>query len=46
VLSPEVFDQGDDGIVVVLQTDPAEELHDTARQAAELCPSRAIRIMD
>ncbi|GAA2697032.1 MULTISPECIES: ferredoxin [Actinosynnema] len=42
MISPEVFDQDDDGLVVVLQDRPAENLHDSVRQAADLCPARTI----
>ena len=39
-----VFDQDDDGIVVVLVDDiPAEE-QDKAREAVKLCPSQALTI--
>lgn len=44
MLSPEVFDQGDDGIVTVLAEEPAEALREDVRQAAELCPARAITV--
>ncbi|GGY07157.1 ferredoxin [Streptomyces minutiscleroticus] len=46
LLSPEVFDQDDDGIVVVLQPEPAEELREDVRQAEDLCPARTIRVLD
>jgi ferredoxin len=41
-----VFDQDDDGIVVVLvdEVPAAEEEH--AREAVKLCPSQALRIAD
>jgi ferredoxin len=41
-----VFDQDDDGIVVVLVADvpAAEEEH--AREAVKLCPSQALRLSD
>ena len=44
--APAVFDQDDDGIVVVLTTEvPAgEEAH--ARDAVKLCPAEALRIVD
>ncbi|MBO4270853.1 ferredoxin [Microbispora triticiradicis] len=42
----EVFDQDEDGIVVVLTSNPAPEQEDRVRRAAYLCPSRAIRIGD
>ena len=41
-----VFDQDDDGIVVVLvdEVPDGEEAH--AREAVKLCPSEALRIAD
>ena len=41
-----VFDQDDDGIVVVLvdEVPAAEEEH--AREAVRLCPSQALRVSD
>jgi ferredoxin len=40
-----VFDQRDeDGVVVVLQSEPAAEDHDDARLAAGMCPSAVITI--
>jgi ferredoxin len=44
LLSPEVFDQDDDGLVVVLREEPAETLRAGVAQAADLCPSRSIRV--
>lgn len=40
--APEVFDQDDDGLVVVLQEDPPPELAGDVRTAAKLCPARVI----
>lgn len=40
--APDVFDQGDDGLSVLLRTDPPENLADDVRLAAELCPAQAI----
>ena len=43
--SPEVFDQREeDGIVVLLQTQPAEGLLPSIKKAAKLCPALAIRV--
>jgi ferredoxin len=43
--APEVFDQDDDGIVVLL-TDPVPESeHDRAREAVKLCPATALRVV-
>ncbi|GAA5087481.1 ferredoxin [Microbacterium yannicii] len=42
-----LFDQDDDGIVVVLDRDPtAEDEIAAAVRAASLCPARAIRVGD
>lgn len=43
--APEVFDQRDeDGIVVLLQEDPAPALHEQVQEAARLCPALAIEV--
>lgn len=39
-----VFDQDDDGIVTLLDSDPPPALHGAVRRAATLCPARAIRV--
>jgi ferredoxin len=41
-----VFDQDDDGIVVVLVDEVPEGEEDHAREAVKLCPSQALRIAD
>jgi ferredoxin len=44
-LCPEVFDQRDeDGIVVLRDADPPSELDDVVEEAAQVCPSLAIRV--
>ncbi|MER5521354.1 MULTISPECIES: ferredoxin [unclassified Streptomyces] len=43
---PEVFDQDDEGLVVLLTPTPAPEHQDRARKAAYLCPARAIDITE
>jgi len=40
--APEVFEQDDDGIVVLLNATPAEGQEALVRQAVELCPARVI----
>ena len=42
--APTVFDQRDDGMVILLDDSPAPELYVAARKAADLCPSQAITI--
>lgn len=41
-----VFDQDEDGIVVLLVGDVPEGEEDHAREAVRLCPSQALRIVD
>jgi len=42
--APRIFDQRDDGIVILLDEFPPPELHAAARKAADLCPAEAITI--
>jgi ferredoxin len=47
LIAPEVFDQrDDDGIVALLDPEPAEELAATVREAAAVCPAAAITFHD
>jgi len=39
-----IFDQREDGIVILLDDSPPPELHAAARKAADLCPAEAITI--
>jgi ferredoxin len=41
-----VFDQDDDGIVVVLVDEVPEAEVDHARDAVKLCPSQALRLVE
>jgi ferredoxin len=43
---PEVFEVRNDGFLYVLQEEPAPELHDRVREAADLCPTAAIELVD
>ncbi|MEU5718009.1 ferredoxin [Streptomyces sp. NPDC020403] len=43
LIAPEVFDQRDeDGIVVLLDAEPAVERHAAVRESASVCPAAAI----
>jgi ferredoxin len=42
--APRIFDQRDDGVVILLDESPPPELHAAARKAADLCPAEAITI--
>ncbi|HEY2700920.1 MAG TPA: ferredoxin [Pseudonocardiaceae bacterium] len=47
LLAPSVFDQRDeDGIVLLLDERPAEDLHATIREAASVCPGVAISVSE
>ncbi|WP_237570411.1 ferredoxin [Mycolicibacterium lacusdiani] len=41
----EIFDQDDDGIVVVLQSDVTAEDEAKVREAVKLCPASALRLV-
>jgi len=41
-----VFDQDDDGIVVVLVDEVPEDEEAHAREAVKLCPSEALRVVE
>jgi ferredoxin len=41
-----VFDQDDDGIVVILVDEVPDDELDHAREAVKLCPSQALRLID
>jgi ferredoxin len=40
----EVFDQSDDGVVVLLLDEPGPELAEDTRKAAAACPAMAIHL--
>ena len=42
--APKIFDQRDDGMVVLLDDSPPAELRAAALKAADLCPSQAITV--
>lgn len=45
--APDVFDQRDsDGCSYPLRPEPSADLWDSARQAADICPTQAISIQD
>ncbi len=44
LVAPEVFDQRDDGIVILLNAAPPERLHAAVREAVAVCPGYAIAI--
>ncbi|MGW6911463.1 ferredoxin [Streptomyces sp. NPDC054940] len=47
LIAPEVFDQRDeDGIVTLLEVNPAADVHAAVREAAAVCPAAAITIDD
>jgi ferredoxin len=44
--APDVFDQGDDGFVELLDGNPPSELEEDVLLARRLCPARAISVED
>jgi ferredoxin len=44
--APDVFDQSDEGFVVLLDDDPPPERSEDVRQAAATCPALAITVED
>jgi ferredoxin len=42
MLAPAVFDQDDDGIVVLLNERPDQADHEVVREAEQVCPASAI----
>ena len=46
LVAPQIFDQDDRGLVILLDPTPPPPLHEAARKAAKLCPARAITIED
>lgn len=41
---PDVFQQDDDGLVVLVQDEPPSELHDAVREAMAACPAAVIDV--
>ncbi|WP_031170068.1 ferredoxin [Streptosporangium roseum] len=47
LIAPEVFDQReDDGIVILLDAEPSEQLHVPVREATSVCPATAIALSE
>ncbi|AKT42110.1 ferredoxin [Chondromyces crocatus] len=44
LIAPQVFDQQDDGIVILLDEAPPKEFHAATREAASVCPGAAIQL--
>jgi ferredoxin len=42
--SPEVFDQDEEGTVVLLDAEPGDNLHESVRNAAAACPASVIHV--
>ncbi|MEW5809610.1 MAG: ferredoxin [Actinomycetota bacterium] len=46
MVAGDVFDQDDDGVVVVLVDEVTGEAEERARQAVNLCPAAALALQD
>jgi len=44
LVAPKVFDQRDDGMVILLDEAPPKELHAAVREAVSVCPGAAIML--
>ncbi|MGO4461025.1 ferredoxin [Streptomyces sp. M-16] len=44
LLAPEVFDQSDEGVVLLLDARPPAAVHAAVREAADQCPCAAITL--
>ncbi|QNP69695.1 ferredoxin [Streptomyces roseirectus] len=43
---PTVFDQDEDGLVLILDDHPDPTLHEELHRAARACPTNSIKILD
>jgi ferredoxin len=46
LIAPDVFDQDDDGVVVLLDEQPPATAHAAVREAASRCPAAVIAIIE
>ncbi|AGP38340.1 ferredoxin [Sorangium cellulosum] len=46
MVAPAVFDQQEDGIVIVRDAEPPEEQHAAVREAVAVCPGAALRLSE
>jgi ferredoxin len=45
-LAPDVFEVDDDGVLAVLRPEPADDELPAVREAATMCPTRALSLAD
>ncbi len=45
-ICPEVFEVRSDGYLYILQDEPGESLRKTVEQAADMCPTAAISVVE
>jgi ferredoxin len=46
LIAPEVFDQDDQGYVIVLDDSPGNEFREAMEEAVLICPAAVIRIVE
>ncbi|MFD5898828.1 MULTISPECIES: ferredoxin [unclassified Streptomyces] len=46
MLVPEVFDQGEDGLTLLLTEEPPEDSYEDVLQASLTCPTQVISVTD
>ncbi|CAM5483887.1 ferredoxin [Streptomyces afghaniensis] len=44
LVAPEIFDQDEDGIVILLDPAPSDDLRDAVQDAMAICPADVIQV--
>jgi ferredoxin len=44
LVAPEIFDQDEDGIVILLDPAPSDDLRDAVQDAIAICPADVIQV--
>ncbi|MEU7496432.1 ferredoxin [Streptomyces griseofuscus] len=44
LVAPEIFDQDEEGIVILLDPEPSDELRDAVEDSIAICPANAIHV--
>ena len=44
--APQVFDQNDSGLVVLLAENPSADLRQSVQEAVAICPAAALRLVE
>ncbi|MFE9471911.1 ferredoxin [Streptomyces griseofuscus] len=44
LVAPEIFDQDEEGIVILLDPEPSDELRDAVEDSIAICPANVIHV--